>query len=50
VSYSNPVRQNLYTHSDAINGKKKAIVAAKKLKEIHPQIVNNSFNILNIYF
>jgi ubiquitin-like modifier-activating enzyme ATG7 len=40
VSYSNPVRQPLYTHSDAVNAKMKSETAAKALKEIYPSIVH----------
>lgn len=39
VSFSNPVRQNLYTHDDAAQKRDKATTAAARLKEIHPGIV-----------
>ena len=40
ISYSNPVRQSLYTFEDSKNIKEnfKAIVAAQKLKEIFPKV------------
>lgn len=40
VSYSNPVRQSLFTFEDSLNGGlPKAIAAAKHLKEIFPGVV-----------
>lgn len=39
VSFSNPVRQSLYTHDDAAKKVEKAMAAAFRLKEIHPGIV-----------
>lgn len=36
VSYSNPVRQNLFRHEDALNGGQKAETAAKRILEICP--------------
>lgn len=36
VSYSNPVRQNLYRHEDALNKRPKAVTAAERLLEICP--------------
>lgn len=40
VSFSNPVRQNLYTHEDCLNGgKDKALAAAENLKKIFPGVV-----------
>lgn len=39
VSFSNPVRQSLYEFEDALEGgKPKAEAAARKLKEIYPEI------------
>ncbi|CRK92981.1 CLUMA_CG006505, isoform A [Clunio marinus] len=38
VAFSNPVRQNLFTHDDAVKKKPKAIAAAERLKEILPHI------------
>lgn len=39
VSYSNPVRQNLYRHEDALNKRPKAATAAERLLEICPGAV-----------
>uniref|UniRef100_T1H5Y8 THIF-type NAD/FAD binding fold domain-containing protein n=1 Tax=Megaselia scalaris TaxID=36166 RepID=T1H5Y8_MEGSC len=40
VSYSNPVRQSLYKHEDALSGKKmKATTAAERLQEINPSSI-----------
>ncbi|KAH8353896.1 hypothetical protein KR067_000559 [Drosophila pandora] len=37
VGFSNPVRQNLYTHADAVAGNRmKATTAAERLREINP--------------
>lgn len=36
VSYSNPVRQNLYRHEDALKRRPKAETAAERMLEIHP--------------
>lgn len=36
VSYSNPVRQNLFRHEDALHGRPKAETAAQRLLEICP--------------
>ena len=38
VSYSNPVRQSLFVHSDATEAKNKAQAAAEGLKKIHPTV------------
>lgn len=38
VSYSNPVRQSLYTFKDCQQDRPKAIVAAEALKEVFPDI------------
>lgn len=44
VSYSNPVRQSLFTHEDCLNGgKPKAIAAAENLKKIFPSVVIINF-------
>ena len=46
VAYSNPVRQNLFLHADAINGgKKKALIAASRLKEIHPGVQSKGYSL-----
>eukprot|EP00759_Apiculatamorpha_spiralis_P035391 PhF_6_TR36177/c1_g1_i1/m.52706/K08337/ATG7; ubiquitin-like modifier-activating enzyme ATG7 len=38
VSYSNPVRQSLFTHQDAVESKNKAVAAAEGVKRIHPTV------------
>ncbi|XP_067632933.1 ubiquitin-like modifier-activating enzyme ATG7 [Eurosta solidaginis] len=44
VSYSNPLRQTLYTHADAIAGNAmKAEIAAKRVKEINPTAISNGY-------
>lgn len=46
VSYSNPVRQSLYTFSDsAEEGNHKASIAAKRLKKIFPMVNSEGFNL-----
>lgn len=41
VSYSNPVRQSLYTYEDCLNGgKPKAPTAAEHIKRILPAVVS----------
>ena len=47
VSYSNPVRQSLYTFEDSKNvgNNYKAILAAEKLKKIFPMVDAKGFNI-----
>ena len=41
VSYSNPVRQSLFTFEDCLNGgKPKAVAAAETLKKIFPGVVS----------
>lgn len=48
VSYSNPVRQNLFNHEDCLNGgKPKALAAAENLKKIFPS-VNSVGHVLSI--
>lgn len=44
VSHSNPVRQNLYTHQDAIDKKRKVDAATQRVKEIHPQVEVNGYH------
>ena len=39
VSFSNPVRQSLFTFQDAKDKRSKAIVAAERLQEIDPNVV-----------
>lgn len=41
VSQSNPVRQSLYTHADAVARRNKVDAAKKTLLEIHPSLVRN---------
>ena len=44
VSFSNPVRQSLFTFEDCLHGgKEKAIAAAERLKLIFPSVVSNDF-------
>ncbi|KAK9064282.1 hypothetical protein SSX86_015662 [Deinandra increscens subsp. villosa] len=38
VAMSNPLRQSLYTTEDSLKGDKKAVVAAKRLREIFPAV------------
>lgn len=40
VSYSNPVRQWLYTYEDSKEGRQKASTAAMRLKEIFPEVIS----------
>ncbi|XP_036343701.1 LOW QUALITY PROTEIN: ubiquitin-like modifier-activating enzyme ATG7 [Rhagoletis pomonella] len=44
VSYSNPLRQTLYTHADAIAGNvMKAQIAAKRVKDINPTATSTGY-------
>lgn len=47
VSYSNPVRQSLYTFEDStnVNENYKALLAAKKLKDIFPMADSKGYNL-----
>lgn len=45
VSFSNPVRQNLFTYNDAEKKREKAKAAAFRVKEIHPGMVVNGHKI-----
>lgn len=46
VSYSNPVRQSLFTYEDALNGgKDKAVTAAKRVNEICPGLVSVNYEL-----
>lgn len=47
VTYSNPVRQCLFTHEDAVKNKPKATAAAERLKQILPSI-NATGHVLQI--
>lgn len=47
VGFSNPVRQCLFTHDDAVKAKPKATTAAERLKEILPS-VNATGHVLQI--
>ena len=50
VSYSNPVRQSLFTFEDTFEGgKKKATTAAQHLKEIFPGVVCVSMFVVTIF-
>lgn len=39
VSHSNPVRQSLFVHDDAVQGKLKSKTAAERLRDIYPGLV-----------
>lgn len=39
VSFSNPVRQSLFTYEDSVKMRPKAQAAAERLKEIFPGVV-----------
>jgi len=43
VSFSNPVRQTLYSYKDSVSNNFKAITAAEKLKEIFPLINSQGY-------
>lgn len=43
VSYSNPVRQSLFTHEDAAKNLRKATTAAKRLKEVLPSVKSEGY-------
>lgn len=45
VSYSNPVRQSLFSFNDSIGDNSKAILAAKKLKEIFPSVNSEGYDL-----
>lgn len=46
VSYSNPVRQSLYTFKDSSeNNNFKSVIAAHKLKEIFPMVNSEGYNL-----
>lgn len=45
VSFSNPVRQSLFTHNDAEKKQEKVKAAAFRIKEIHPGMVANGHKI-----
>ncbi|XP_031635695.1 ubiquitin-like modifier-activating enzyme ATG7 [Contarinia nasturtii] len=45
VSFSNPVRQSLFTYKDAEGKKEKAKTAAFRVNEIHPGIVAKGHNV-----
>lgn len=43
IHFSNPVRQTLYIHADAVDGnKRKALTAAERIKQINPNVVRSS--------
>lgn len=47
VSYSNPVRQSLFTFEDALNGgKEKAVTAARRVNDICPDLVRFVISLL----
>ncbi len=46
VSYSNPVRQSLYTFQDSLDvNSSKALIASKKLKEIFPKVNSQGYHL-----
>lgn len=45
VSYSNPVRQNLYTYDDAVHRREKAKTAASRLLELCPGLVRTAVSV-----
>ncbi|GAB0099224.1 Ubiquitin-like modifier-activating enzyme ATG7 [Sergentomyia squamirostris] len=45
VSYSNPVRQNLFKHEDAQYSRPKAATAAQRLLEIYPSLVTKGLSL-----
>ncbi|KAI4461849.1 ubiquitin-activating enzyme e1 [Holotrichia oblita] len=45
VSYSNPVRQNLFTFEDCIGNKQKATTAAENLSKIFPGVTSGGHNL-----
>ncbi|XP_017770046.1 PREDICTED: ubiquitin-like modifier-activating enzyme ATG7 [Nicrophorus vespilloides] len=45
VSYSNPVRQSLFTYEDCVAGKPKAQAAADNLKKIFPGVESEGYNL-----
>ena len=42
VSYSNPVRQCLFTFQDSVDNRPKSEAAAERMKEIYPNVVTDS--------
>lgn len=44
VSFSNPVRQNLFTYEDSVKNKPKAEAAAESLKRIFPSINSEGYS------
>ncbi|XP_018335644.1 ubiquitin-like modifier-activating enzyme ATG7 [Agrilus planipennis] len=45
VSFSNPVRQCLYTYEDSLKGIPKSVAAVKNLKEIYPLVDAHAFSL-----
>merc|ERR550517_2109975 len=46
VSYSNPVRQSLFTFQDCLEGgRPKAIAAAERLREVFPGVVASGYEL-----
>lgn len=43
VSFSNPVRQSLFTYEDSVKMKPKAHAAADNLRKIFPGVVSNFY-------
>lgn len=46
VSFSNPVRQSLFVHEDAVQGKAKSKTAAERLRLIYPGLVSLNYLIV----
>lgn len=50
VSFSNPVRQSLYSYEDSLKGRPKATAAAENLKSIFPGVVSIPLSLYVLQF